>query len=191
MRLNNKPLCGGSIISATRGLTARHCTGGDPNPSFFSILAGSTTQSGDANAQIRILSKVLAHPLGDLIELHHDISIIYWTQPLTFGTTVRSIALPAANAKVPYGQKATASGWGALSYPNGTSPEVLQAVSLPLVNNERCSRSYPGKISPDMVCAGGLLIGISSWTEPCAVKGYPTVFARVAYFIDWINENIE
>lgn len=59
-----------------------------------------------------------------------------------------------------------------------------------------------------MVCAGGeagrgacydsggplvhsnLLIGIVNWATPCALEDQPTVYARVAYFIDWISENI-
>lgn len=32
------------------------------------------------------------------------------------------------------------------------------------------------------------IIAIVSWGLPCA-KGYPDVYTRVNYFIDWINDN--
>lgn len=36
----------------------------------------------------------------------------------------------------------------------------------------------------------GKLVGIVNWGVPCA-QGYPDVNANVAYFADWINEQME
>ena len=35
----------------------------------------------------------------------------------------------------------------------------------------------------------GLLIGIVSWGNGCA-RGYPGVFTKVSYFLDWINQSM-
>lgn len=147
--------CGGSIISPVRGLTAVSCIIKTAEPKNYVIYAGSTTVSGDDNTQRRVLSGFVKHPAYDEEKHLNNIAILFWEQPLTIGANVRPIRLPAANAAVPYGQKATTTGWGRTYKEEGLLPEILKEVSLPLIRNEDCNRFYSGKITPDMVCAGG------------------------------------
>jgi secreted trypsin-like serine protease len=87
---------------------------------------------------------------------------------------------------------------------------------LPVLARDHCSRLYGQKarISAAQVCAGGregrgicngdsggplqcfranewLLLGLDSFTVPCALNGFPSVFTRVAYYWDWISGVIE
>lgn len=200
-------ICGASILSTTRALSAAQCLRGAA--AQFSILAGSTLRTGDANAQIRRLIHYKNHPQHDRPLTANDISILFWEAPLTFGATVRPIAFPATDGAIPYGQNATLSGWGRLTQ-HGPYADALRAVDKTLLIKERCTLAYPGQVTADTLCAGGqrgrgacvgdnggplvhnsLLIGINSWGDLCAQRGLPGVYARVAHFAVWIRKYIE
>lgn len=157
LRRDEEHKCGGSIISTVRALTAARCLERNVLPHRFAIFAGTDWLHGNAKTQARRLSRFVIHERWNTPRDAHDIAILFWEGPLTFGATVRPIRLPAANAAVPYGQQATATGWG---YTRGahnppSNPNRMHTVTMPLVNDEDCKRAYPGKITPDMVCAGG------------------------------------
>lgn len=84
---------------------------------------------------------------------------------------------------------------------------------VPLVSNERCSKSY-GRIHASMLCAGhdeggvdacqgdsgGPLVckyggkwhveGATSWGKGCARPQYFGVYAKVRYMLDWVHEKM-
>lgn len=111
-----------------------------------------------------------------------------------------------------------ATGWGAIDKRNGTRPSFLQEVRLPILNKSYCEAhaNYGGvKInSEQMICAGyesfikgdctgdsgGPLVcpilsgtwiqyGIASFAPMICGEG-PTVFTKIAHYIDWIENNI-
>ncbi|KAG8222285.1 hypothetical protein J437_LFUL003266 [Ladona fulva] len=90
-----------------------------------------------------------------------DISLWKVTPPIQLGGVVGIANLPAKNEETPAGKQATVVGWG---YIYGDSGGPLY------VDNKN--------------------VGIVSWGQPCAIKGYPTVYTRVAEYIDWIQETI-
>lgn len=200
-------ICGASILSTTRALSAAHCVSGQA--SHLSIQAGSTMRTGDANAQIRRMTHYENHPQHDRPPTANDISILFWEAPLTFGATVRPIAFPATDGAIPYGQNATLSGWGRLTL-HGPYTDALRAVDQTLLLKERCTLAYPGQVTADTLCAGGqrgrgacvgdnggplvhksLLIGINSWGDRCAERGLPDVYVRVAHFAEWIRKYVK
>ena len=107
------------------------------------------------------------------------------------------------------------SGWGRLSS-GGTSPDILQEVTVPVVSNATCNSasSYNGSINDTMICAGyqqggkdscqgdsgGPMvaayqneiysIGVVSWGHGCAAPNKYGVYARTSKFVDWINSKI-
>lgn len=212
-RIENFHICGASILSATRGITTANCAKRREPSSSFTVQAGSTLRAGNSNAQVRRLSHHVVHPKWELnaFSFQYNIALLQWEQPLTFGDNVRAIALPFQNLPVPYGENAISSGWG---YVNDEGPVsiFLKSVVQPLISNEECARLYDFPDMPaDMVCTettgirgscdgdagnplqhNNLLIGLYSWGGTCVRNGkeIPNVFTRVAFFIDWINENL-
>lgn len=171
-------------------------------------MAGSTRRRGDGNAQFRKLTRFLSHPKYNPKHKFNDIGLVFWEEPLTFGDTVRAIALPPQSSPVPDGVNCTVTGWGRTAE-NGTNEKLLRVVTTPIVSNKECNRAYSGRISSDMLCAGtqeggrgacdgdiggplvinNAVVGVASWGRGCGKPGYPGVYARVPFFTDWIIEN--
>ncbi|KAG8235394.1 hypothetical protein J437_LFUL009253 [Ladona fulva] len=96
---------------------------------------------------------------------------------------------------------------------NGTDQHDLLKVSIQIWNQDECKRIYNKlhlNVYPEQICAGteeggegfcngdsggplymnGQVIGIVSWSEGCAEKGWPDVYTRVSAYIDWINSKV-
>ncbi|XP_041601962.1 kallikrein-13 isoform X3 [Vulpes lagopus] len=90
-------------------------------------------------------------------------------------------------------------------------PQTLQCANIQLRSDEECRQVYPGKITPNMLCAGtkeggkdscegdsggplicnGTLHGIISWGDfPCGQPNRPGVYTRVSQYVLWIRETI-
>ncbi|KAF6288307.1 kallikrein related peptidase 13 [Rhinolophus ferrumequinum] len=91
-------------------------------------------------------------------------------------------------------------------------PQTLQCANIQLRSDEECRQDYPGKITPNMLCAGtkeggkdscegdsggplickGKLYGIVSWGDfPCGQPNRPGVYTRVSQYVSWIQETIQ
>lgn len=94
-------------------------------------------------------------------------------------------------------------------------PDILQSVKLPVIGREKCAEWYSdyiyGEVKDDQICVGAYeggvgactydsggpmvvnkeLVGLASWTEPCAKPHHPTVYTSIPYYRDWIQQQTE
>ncbi|XP_037040630.1 trypsin-like isoform X1 [Bradysia coprophila] len=199
--------CGASLIRANRALCAAHCTVGIGGTGF-ELRAGSTQHA--SGGQIQTSTSVLNHPSYNANTLNNDISIVRVGANFNTGLAgIAVIGLHAAGAGVAAGSTVTVAGWGATC--EGCAGSAgLRAVSKPVVANAQCNTNYGGGITAQMLCAGfaaggrdacqgdsggplvqgNTLVGVVSWGRGCARPNLPGVYARVASFTTWINNNV-
>ncbi|KAJ6633771.1 Transmembrane protease serine 9 [Pseudolycoriella hygida] len=199
--------CGAAIISATRALTAAHCTGVYALDRMY-VRAGSiNTQQG---GQLVRIANFFNHPAFDRYTLNNDISVLHLEESLNLALPgISTIGMPIQGAGTAAGTMARVAGWGAL-YEGHIGHENLRYVMVPIITNAQCSTSYYGQITAGMICAGyseggrnscerdsggpltsgNLVIGIVSWAEGCARPNLPGVYARVAHYRNWIDTNM-
>lgn len=216
--------CGGSLITKIHVLTAAHCI---KNQNVFLVRIGDNNLYSDDDdtepEDIPIRSKII-HENYNGIEYSYDIAILKLKRAVTH-PGAWPICLPLAEnmrSKSFVKYQPVVAGWGTDSY-DGQSSSILQKVTVPVVSNEECKRSYEKYqnfiIDEKILCAGypngrkdackgdsgGPLmvissenqnvrvtqIGIVSYGLKCAEAGFPGIYTRVTYYIDWIKRHVQ
>lgn len=137
--------------------------------SWHSVRVGATYHNN--GGEVIAVNIINNHPNYNPDTYEFDISIISLTSPLTFGPAVATIALPTPRQYIVEGTPAIVTGWGAM-VENGTAPvPQLQAVSVPVISNERCHEFYQvvgDNITDSMLCAGYTVGG----RDACQVNSF-------------------
>lgn len=205
--LTFKHSCGGSVLNERVVLTAAHCII-NRNPKEYVVVAGTSHKSGSDGVLTRV-AKFVWHERYNSSIYDNDVALIHLESPLPLNH--HSIVPVSLASEIPNaGDVVTITGWGALKE-GGASPEVLQAVDIPIVSNEECAVKYdPSPILESMICAGipvggkdscqgdsgGPLViknvqyGIVSWGRGCARATHPGVYSSVANLKSWIDTNV-
>ena len=149
--------------------------------------------------------------------LTDDIALFKLEKPIDFSVDKHLVPICLANQSTNVeNMVCSTSGWGS-THLGGQAPDTLQTIDLKIVPQKECTDDYKDfqvHVTPGMICAGGqeegkgpchgdsggplvckqndqwVQVGITSWTKPCAHAKYPTVYARVGEFVDWIKKNI-
>lgn len=199
--------CGGSILSATRVVTAAHCTVGI-SANMLKIRAGSPNRR--TGGHVVPVSKIIDH--AGYQNVDNDISMLFLEWPLQMSSKIGVIGLPEEYEHIAEGTFLKVAGWGRTSE-FGTSTDYLMATTMPVIERDRCNEmlGHVAEVTDSMICTGfekggtdacfgdsggpltlsnKTLIGIVSWGIGCARPHKPGVYTNVASFTRWIASHL-
>ncbi|XP_026732937.1 brachyurin-like [Trichoplusia ni] len=208
--------CGGSLLSTSRILTAAHCWNDGFSQAFqIEAVMGSAFLF---HGGLRIyVTGIAIHPRYDSRTWANDIAMLYLPVHVPLSGAIQPIKLPFGPLlQMDYAKKTVrAAGYGRysdLSLP--TTNTMARNVLLEVIPLDKC-RSFYGQIVQDSnICTNGyggvgicqgdsggpltlnvhgeeVLIGVSSFVarDGCELE-FPSAFARVSSYIDWIRVQI-
>nr|ALE15221.1 chymotrypsin-like serine protease precursor [Diatraea saccharalis] len=205
-------VCGSSLITNTRSLTAAHCwTDGRSQARQFTVVWSSDRLfSGGTRVNT---NQVFMHPQYNTNNLNNDIAIINHGF-VNFNNNIRNVNLASGTATFA-GQMATAAGFGRTGDNVGiTNNQAKRHVNLNVITNAVCAQTFGGIIISSTLCVatsggnspcpgdsggpltvgsgtGRTLIGVVSFGAAAGcTRGFPAGFARVTSFNTWIRSRL-
>ncbi|XP_049299573.1 brachyurin-like [Anopheles funestus] len=212
-------LCGGSVLTNNYILTAAHCviSGATTLALGGTAIIGAHNRNVVEPTQQRIdftTAGIVAHPGYTPTNIRNDVAVVRLNSPITFTDRIQPARLPGRSDTRQFGGfTGTVSGFGRTSDASQATSAVVMFTSNPVMTNADCIASWNSVlIEPQNVClsaeggrsscngdsggplavqdGGSLQIGIVSFGSAagCAV-GMPSVYARVSFFLDFIESN--
>ncbi|XP_004927690.3 collagenase [Bombyx mori] len=206
-------ICGASLLTNTRSVTAAHCwrTRRAQARQFTLALGTANIFSGGTRVTT---SNVQMHGSYNMDTLHNDVAIINHNH-VGFTNNIQRINLASGSNNFA-GTWAWAAGFGRTSdAASGANNQQKRQVSLQVITNAVCARTFGNNViiastlcvdgsngrstcsgdsgGPLTIGSGGSrqLIGITSFgsAQGCQ-RGHPAGFARVTSFNSWIRARI-
>uniref|UniRef100_A0A8D8H3Y8 Trypsin-1 n=1 Tax=Culex pipiens TaxID=7175 RepID=A0A8D8H3Y8_CULPI len=210
--------CGASLLNENYVLTAAHCETEYSDDGFIEVVAAEhNVEALEGPEQRRRVVTFEIHPGYQGGVSPNDIAVIRVDKPFELSELVQAVQLPKQLEQ--FEGDVTLSGWGSMSTTMQPEyPDKLRKVVLPLVEFDACHRlwDFSAELAKSNVCAGPtdgsrsacsadsggplvkqldggavVQVGVVSWGAlPCGQPNRPTVFAGVAHYIDWIEEQL-
>jgi len=207
LRAEGAHICGASLISTTRAVTAAQCAGQPIG--VYSLLGGTAdrTVTNCATCELRDLNLIVRHPFffdDPTTGYQNDVAVLGF-ETLQLNENLDTIRLADPDSGDFAGASCVATGWGS-STAGGAFDDDLQRAELTAQTNTACEGSWgEGQIAVVHLCAygagtdaicigdqggplecGGELAGISSWHDVDCSASYPSVFTRTSTVYTWI-----
>lgn len=208
--------CGATLIALTKALTAAHCVDGREVPSRFTLVVGASDRSQNDEEEIRSVIAISKHPsyVGSSNNFAADVAVLTLDRAVTLNQYV-AIATLAAKGSTWVGRETWISGWGKISGSASSVTTQLMEVRTDVISTTDCASRMPvccRDISivhqcvytgDNGVCQGDsggplhvfdgsrwYVDGAASWvissgSDSCSTS-YPSVYARVSEYRDWI-----
>lgn len=209
--------CGATILNDQWLMTAAHCVDGIifgyPVPNVAVLGDHNLAEPDGTELEVNI-EGVAIHPAYDYFTLNNDIALLLLEEPIQFNEYIQPLTpglLPAAGADI------ETIGWGVNDINTGESPDILQEITLQLVDQQACKDQMDifNTVTDQMFCladdsdpdasscygdsgtaafgvdADGNVsqLGIVSWGIGCG-GGFPGVYTRIDQFLGWVDETL-
>lgn len=164
IRFGGDHLCGGSLISAKRALTAAQCRIPTSPLHKYTVHGGSRFLYGDASSKSSMIYAWIDHPSYMPNLKNFDIAVLWLEDEFPLSQSISYIRLPDQNEPVPVGERATVAGWGANVEPenpegmNFNFVDHLRSTQVKILPTSECNPMFRarngGRVSDQMICAG-------------------------------------
>lgn len=98
------------------------------------------------------VEKITQHADFDPFTYDHDIAMIKLSRRTTFNSYIWPICLPPPGLDF-VNVSATVTGWGRQEFGGENTSSVLMEVSMPVWENEKCTKSFTQSITKNVMCA--------------------------------------
>lgn len=215
LQIREYHICGGSIISSRWILSAAHCFQSYNRARQWRVQYGDISLTAMRARPGASVERIISHPYYDPDTNDYDVALLKLHESLPFSSTVKSVCLPNKGADLTSENSerlAWITGWGALRS-SGEGPDIMNQAQVTIYPRRKCNRWHilRGTVTKTMLCAGRLeggvdtcqgdsggplvvengsrwwLVGDTSWGIGCALRNRPGVYGNVAYFMDWIQ----
>ncbi|VDL60601.1 unnamed protein product [Hymenolepis diminuta] len=166
-------VCGGSLISPSWILTARHCFDSSLDSSLTSDPSRLIVRVGEHNLhepeEFQVdheVEEIFTYPktfsaMGGNFDAKDDIALLKLKKPVQFNENVRPACLPNPGEEFEAGNICAVAGWGQTSQESDIS-STLRHINVPLLSSEDCEDRFllyslinPNfKVLPTFICAG-------------------------------------